>query len=293
MYKRIEKGPLKLKFWSDGYENDSFGTATHIAIQNNHPGDPEVESETDYFVLNQDTNTAYLYGKSLVVYHQEHDHTHFHFDILTNHFDDVETGLIVSDGDVKEYVLGIFAAKDFTVQFANPDDFEELGIDTTVPRTTDDLNRHTLEGYGFNETTGVPVFTFLVDADASPPVQWTPPLSHLINYTWHENGGTQRIGVMNNHNQTIGGWSGENGYNLIQALAEHEEYEIAIKEVTPDNRPIREESGGVEAEFLGNIEYGLAESGYQKVEDSPWSDYRNERGQTMLEMWEQNHNPTT
>lgn len=288
MYKRIDKGELKIKFWSDGYDNDPFHTATHIVMQVNHPDDPEVESESDYFVIDQSTNTTYLYAKSMVVRRDRHNH--FHFNLLSDFFDDVKTGNPVTPNDTKEFILGILQAKDFTVQFADPDDLPSLGLDVTVPRNMDDLNQHALEGYGFNATTDVPVFTFLVSETAPPPVKWMPPLSHLINYTWHDpenNQSTQRLGVLDRVNETLGGWSGEEGYKLVQALTEHEEYEIAVQTVPVEDLPSRDPSGGFEPAFLGDIEYGLAETGYQQVEDSPWSDYRNDDGQTMLEMWQE------
>lgn len=291
MYKRIDKHPLTLKFWSDGTGDKTISTATHLVIRNNQPGDPETQNETDYFVINQDKNIAYLYGKSMFV-RKDAEHAHYHYSILTDHFDDIETDQPAEEGDVQPYIANVLESKGYTIRLANPDDFNELGLDVAVPRSTNDLDRHALEGYGFNVQTGVPVITFLVDQTASPPAKWMTPLSHLINYTWREDGrgdGTQRFGVMNNHNEIIGGWSGEAAIHLIRALAEHEEFEIAIREVPPAELPTREQSPGVEPDVLGEIDYEASEPQYQQVDDSDWSDYRNEDGVTMQEMWEENY----
>lgn len=290
MYKRIDRDPLTLKVWTDGYDTNPVSTATHIVIQNNQPGDSEVERETDYFLLDNDSNVAYLYGKSMTVKHD--DHHHFHYDILTEHFDELDTGMPVKEGDVKEYVLGILTAKDYTVQFADPDDLGELGFTTSVPRTTDDFNQHVLDGYGFHSHTGVPVLTFLVDETAPPPVQWMAPLSHLMNYNWNQpetDTRTLRLGVLNLNNEIVGGWSGDAGYELVKALTNHEKYEIAIKKVSPNELPEQDKSGAFEPSVLGEIEYGIAETGYQQVEDSTYTDYRNEDGVTTREMWDNTH----
>lgn len=286
MFKRIERGPLTLRVWTDGYDTDPIATATHVAIRSNAPDDDRIENETDHFLLADDV--AWVYATGLTTRHGSHNHRHYH--VLCDDFADEGAEHDAPGGEwVGETVAGIFEAKGFDVRVADPDRFPDLGIDAAVPRSLDDFeDAHRLEGYGLTAAEGRPVFVFCTPPDVPMPARWFPPLTHLVNYSYGETeaDAVRRMGVMNTENAVIGGWSGDDGHRLVRALADHEAYDIAVREAARSVVEEIEHAPDYEPAYLGEIEYGINDDEYQRVEESPWENAENEDGVTALEMWE-------
>lgn len=288
MFKRIELGGLSLRVWTDGYDNDPIGTATHAAIRSNAPGDDRIEDETDFFVLDRDTDIAWAYAKGMTTRHGGHNHRHY--DVICETFDDE-----ASHGDAAEDwmggpIAGLFEEKGYDVRVGDPDQLPEEGVDATVPRSIDDFEGgHRLEGYGLTVDEGRPVFSFAASEDLAVPARWFPPLTHVVNYSFGETEAeaVQRMGVMDTENAIVGGWSGEDGLRLVRRLAEHEGYDIAVRVVPSEKFEGAEHAPGREPGYLGSIDYAEPEPGYRMVEQSSWMDARNEEGVTALEMWEE------
>lgn len=282
MFKRVSQGENFMKLWSDGTDH-IINDALHLVALTNDPTDDHVESVRDYFVIDTETATAWLYAKGMTIAHP--DHHHRTYDILTDMFDELETG-VHSDNDAEAFPRGTLDTLGYTIKIANPDDFTELGLNVTVPRSLDDFNTSKLEGYGINPDNGRPIICFAVSEGAPVPVKYQSPLTHLINYTSkqsHDDPGTKRLGVMDLHNEIIGGWSGSAGAKLISALLDTEAYELAVRTTPPSTISDIEHSMYYEPDTFGELHYENSE--YELIDKSTWSDFKNEDGQTMADMW--------
>lgn len=284
MFKRITRGPLRLKIWTDG-SADPIRSATHVAIRTNVPNDPEFESETDHYVIEEETNTAWMYAKGFVTRHGDHNHTQF-VPVADDQFN-------VADGDDAgklsfETITDLLAEKGLTNRVGSIDRLvDDLGVD--LPRSMNDFGVHLLDGYGFHADREVPVFVFVAPEDAPVPVLWEPPITHVVNYSAGDSKeeAVQRFGVMGFQNQIIGGWSGKTGFELVKRLTKHGEYEVAVRPI--DSMPDITHAIDYEPRFLGEIEYGDDGEDLMQVDESEWGNYENDEGVTAMDMWAANH----